>query len=196
MQKTNFRKVFLLVFGVILVWSVSAQTGGGKTKAFFNIFESGTYHMKARMVASSMGDMTMETYSKDGKIATSTTSQGMSFRVVLKDDKAYTIIDAAKMIMVSPMQKGKDTGRIQTSGMKFTGSGTAEFNSKNLPYEEYSDSKGNKAQYFLDGSKLAGIRNIMGKEGVLDMIIDVLDQNVPANVFELPSGYKMQEKAN
>ena len=196
MQRVNFRTVFLLVFGVILVWGASAQTGGGKTKAFFDILDSGTYHMKARMVVSKSGEMAMETYSKDGKIATGTTSQGMSFRVVVKDNKTYTILDAAKMIMVSPVQKGKDTGRIQTNGMKFTGSGTADFNGKKLPYEEYADSAGNKVQLFLDGSKLAGIRNIMGKETIMDMIIDLLDQNVPASVFELPSGYKMQEKAN
>jgi hypothetical protein len=74
-----------------------------------------------------------------------------------------------------------------------TGSGTARFNGKNLPYEEYS-AKGSdvKFQFFLDGNKPAGFRTIAGKE-TFDTIILALDQNVPNNVFEIPSGYRKVE---
>ena len=82
---------------------------------------------------------------------------------------------------------------VRTAGMIVTGSGTARFNGKNLPYEEYSTRGSDvKVQLFLDGNNLAGMRTITG-ENTIDMIILALDQNVPNNVFDIPTGYQKIE---
>jgi hypothetical protein len=78
--------------------------------------------------------------------------------------------------------------------MIVTGSGTARFNGKNLPYEEYSIAGESrvKSQFFMDGNNPVGIRTITGGQ-TIDMIILALDQNVPNSVFEIPAGYQRIE---
>ena len=76
--------------------------------------------------------------------------------------------------------------------MSKTGDGTAEFNGKNYSYEEYSNDEGDKVWYFMDGKDLVGIRNI--NDGVnIDIIILAIDQNVPNNIFDVPTGYQVNE---
>ena len=169
----------------------SGSSGGteGKAAAYFNIFASGTYHMKAKMVGGGM-EATMETYAKGGNVATLTDVAGQSTRMILKDNTMYIVNDAEKTVMTIPsMPGGGMEESVKTEGMVLVGSGTASFNGKNLPYEEYSDNQGNKSQYFFDGNTFAGIRTVTS-EGTMDMIILVLDQNVPNNVFDIPSNYQ------
>ena len=182
-----------LVFGLIFAVQVSAQTKfGPKTEAFIKIFASGTYHMKASMTAAGV-KTDMEVFTKGGRIASVMSSQGETARMVMKDNKTYIIMDSAKMILVTPIQEGSDTGAVDTSKMAFTGSGTANFAGKNLPYEEYT-SGSEKTQFFIDGNKLAGMRTIVPGEGNVDTVISVLDQNVPDSAFNIPSsGYQIQD---
>lgn len=92
--------------------------------------------------------------------------------------------------MAIPAMGALSDNPVKTDGMKPTGSGTAKFDGKDLPYEEYSDAEGNKVQFFLDGNKLAGIRNVLKGGQTADITILVLDQNVPANMFDIPGDYK------
>jgi hypothetical protein len=164
----------------------------GAAAKYFNMFSGGTYHMKAKMVGGGM-ESTMETYMKDDKWAALMAMEGNTGKMVSKDNKFYIINDDAKTVMISKTTPSSgNSGGIETAGMTFTGSGTAMFNGKNLPYEEYSDGEGNKAQYFLDGDKLAGIRNI-NEEMTMDIIILVLDQDVPDSVFDIPGNYQKIE---
>ena len=185
------RRLLLCVIALIMFigspLTVFAQTG--KADAFFRIFESGTYHMKAKIISSGM-ETDMESYSKGGMIATAMPAMGQ--RMIFKDNKMYMIMDAAKMVMVMPVDDTSQAGGVETDNMKPVGSGTASFGGKSLPYEEYRDSEGSRVQYFLDGAKLAGIRTICS-EGNTDIIISVLDQNVPNNVFDIPNGYQVQD---
>ena len=172
--------------------NVSNGNDSGAAK-YFKMFSDGTYHMKAKMLGSGM-ESTVETYMKDGICAIVTEMQGISGKMILKDNKLYIINDETKMVMVSkttPASKTIESG-IKTAGMTHTGSGKAEFAGKNLPYDEYSNKEGNKAQYFLDGGKLAGIRTI-NDEMSIDIIILVLDQDVPDKVFDVPSSYQKIE---
>jgi hypothetical protein len=98
------------------------------------------------------------------------------------------IDDASKSYTVTPGASGGNSNPVVVDGMKPTGSGTAEFNGKSLPYQEYTDPSGDKAQYFTDGDKLAGVRSATAGVNV-DIVILELDQNVPDNVFDMPSGY-------
>ena len=168
-------------------------SGDNATAKYFKIFNSGNYHLKAKMVGDGQAT-TMEIFMKDkNDMATIVDVQGAKMKTILKDNKMYIVNDATKTIMITKIpQSVKDNGGIKTDGMALAGSGTAEFNGKTLPYEEYSNKEGIKTQYFLDGAKLVGIRNIT--EGmVMDMIILEMDENVPGNVFDIPSGYKNME---
>ena len=173
---------------------------GGRTGAFFNIFDSKNYHMKTRTNVQGM-EMIQETFIKGDMMATLSETMGMSTRMVRRDGMVYVIYDAMRTIMVMPItdSSGSPTEEpLQTAGMIVTGSGTARFDGRNLFYEEYSLSTGSgdiKSQFFLDGNNLAGIRVITGIRTIetVDMVVLDLDQNVPNSVFELPAGYQRME---
>ena len=178
----------LVLFGS----SIRAYAQTGRADAFFRIFSSGTYHMKA-MVTESGLTIDMEINMKNGMTATIVTMQGETIRTILRDNKAHMIMDSEEMVMIMPA--GAETaggGGVSTDGMRPSGSGTAQFGGRSLPYEEYRDAKGDRTQYFLDGTRLAGIRSISGSVTV-DMVISELNQNVPNNVFDIPQGYFVQD---
>ena len=181
-----------LMFGLILTVQVSGQIKfGPKTEPFLKIFASGNYHMKSSIAQGGI-KADMEVFVKGGLTASLVSSQGETTRMVMKDNKTYMIMESAKMILVTAVQDASKTGAVETSKMAFTGSGTANFAGKNLPYEEYSEGS-QKNQFFFDGNKLAGIRSIINGETV-DTVISVLDQNVPESVFNIPSsGYQVQD---
>ena len=189
----NKLKIVLILAVIVIINPAAIFAQTGKTEAFFKIFASGNYHMKAKITGGD-GAGDMESYAKGDMMATTITAQGQTTRMISRDKKMYMIMDAMKMIIVTPAANKSDAGGIYTAGMKLTSSGTAVFNGKSLPYEEYQDPNGNKAQYFLDGNNLAGIRDIEDGGATVDIIIIVLDQNVPANVFTVPTtGYQVQE---
>ena len=176
--------------------STTVGKSSGKTAAFFGIFDSGTYHMKAKTTVSGM-EVISETFIKGGMMATVGETAGMSYRTINRDNMMYVIDDRAKTVMVMPFSAslGSMTDEpVRTDGMIVTGSGTAQFNGKNLPYEEYSIEGESrvKSQFFMDGNNPAGIRTITGGQ-TIDMIILALDQNVPNSAFEIPSGYQRME---
>jgi hypothetical protein len=169
---------------------------GGKTSAFFNMFDSGTYHMKAKTTVSGM-EVISETYIKGDMMASVGETGGMSYRTIKRDNSMYVIDDRAKTVMVMSLSAsfGSATEEpVRTAGMIVTGSGTALFNGKNLPYEEYSlaGESSVRVQLFLDGNNLAGMRTIAVGQ-TIDTIILALDQNVPNSVFEIPAGYQRME---
>ena len=135
-------------------------------------------------------EMVTEYFFKDNMWTTLTGASGMSIRSIQRDKKVYNVIDEQRTVMVSPVT-GSSYEEPKHGVMIATGSGIAQFNGKNLPYDEYSimGISDFKQQFFIDGNKLIGIRNITGKTK-LDQIILVLDQNVPNSVFEIPAGYK------
>ena len=158
------------------------------SEKFFNIFKGEKYHMKARVNAMGM-TIDMDAY-LDGELMAGTVDvMGTSARVVVRDGKAYSILDAQKIIMVGPIGDELEAARIETDGMVYSGSGTASFAGSTVSYEEYSNGDGAKVVYFMRGSELAGVRTVVPGVGTVDIEILVLDQNVPANVFEIPSGY-------
>ena len=182
---------------------------GEKTAAIFGLFDSKNYHMKAKTTVEGMEIIT-ETYMKGDMMATvsdmGSMSEGyipemgdMSYRMVMRDGMIYIIYDGMKTIVSMPYTASNAPEEpVRTSGMLVTGSGTARFDGKNLPYEEYSlaGESSVKVQFFIDGNKPAGFRTIIvtGRETkTIDMIILVLDQNVPNSMFEIPSGYQKME---
>jgi len=185
---------FALILGLVLIGQASGQIKfGPKTEPFLKTFVSGTYHMKARTTS---GGTTaeMDIFSKGDMVSVSST-QGDFSRMIIRDNKMYMIMESQKMILVTPAQNASDTvGTVETEGLVYTSAGTASFAGKNLPYEEYSTKDGSKVQYFIDGNKLAGMRNITPGENPEDVVILALDQNVPDSAFSVPtSGYQIQD---
>jgi len=163
--------------------------GNGAAAPYFKMISSGTYHMKAKMKVED-NETTMEAYYKDGMTAVKMEMSGMSNKMIFRDNQMYIINDDTKTYMVIPTTENPSNKTLKADDMTLIGSGKAEFNGKNLSYEEYSNPEDGKSQFFFDGAKLVGIRNVISDEGIIDMIISVLDQNVPANAFDIPSGYK------
>ena len=192
-KKSIITLLLALVFILILTAQVFGKTKfGPKTESHMKTFSGGTYHMKAHMTEG--GTRTdMEIFTKGGRIASTVSVKGETTRIIVRDNKTYMIMESAKMIIVTAMQDASQTGAVNTSGMSYTGSGTANFAGKNLPYEEYLSS-GTKTQFFYDGNTLAGIRNILSDGKTADTVVTALDQNVPDSVFTVPSsGYQVQD---
>jgi len=164
------------------------ETGAAK---FFNIFKSNNYHMKAKMVVEGQ-EMVIESYYKDGKAAVLMESSTGKVKMLFRDDKMYIINDDEKSMTVMAGTNSEDDNQIETDGMTKTGSGKADFNGKNYSYEEYSNEDGEKMWYFMHGNDLVGIRNF-NDGGNIDMIILAIDQKVPNNIFDVPTGYKKTE---
>ncbi|MCL1851191.1 MAG: hypothetical protein FWF70_07325 [Bacteroidetes bacterium] len=170
--------------------NVNDDNGAAK---YFKIFSSENYHLKAKMVGDKQISI-MEMFMKDkNNMATIVEMEGHKMKTILKGGKMHIVDDVSKTVMITKVpQSSNDNNSIKTDGMTLTDSGTAEFNGKTLPYKEYSDKDGNRVQYFLDGTKLAGIRNI-ARGNVMDIIVLELDENVPNNVFDIPSNYQKME---
>ncbi|MCL1983119.1 MAG: hypothetical protein FWG53_08570 [Clostridiales bacterium] len=159
---------------------------------FFDTFKSGNYHMKFKIAGPEGGSAITEQYRKGDSMAMIMTQGTQSIKMIYIDEKAYMIDDVNKMVIVQNVTKDfyLDSGGVETTGMEYSGSGTAEFAGSTLPYEEYGKEDGSKIQYFLRGNTLAGIRTVRG--GVTaDMEVLALDTVVPADIFDLPADYQI-----
>ena len=209
------KKFFIFALALIMAFSLVACKGGGdndgsteaggnnanaggselgeKTASFFKMFESGTYHVKYKVSMEGV-EATVEMFMKDGMSAMISETMGTTSKMITRDGKVYTLMDEMKQYMVvefdpnAASSSNSSSNAFKTAGIKYTGSGTAEFNGKNLSYEEYTGAEGFKVQYFIDGKDFAGTRSYIG-DLVNDMIVLALDQNVPAGVFDLPDDY-------
>ena len=188
---------FTVLFGLVLAAQVSGQSKfGQRTEPFLKTFSSGTYHMKSTM-SSDGNTAEMEVFAKGGMIASVMSALGETARTVVRDNKTYMIMDSMKMIIVAASTDISGTGAVDAGNLKFTGSGTAAFAGKNLPFEEYASNDGSKMLFFVDGNRLAGIRTSVPEQGSADMVISALDQNIPDSVFNIPtSGYQVQDMSS
>ena len=174
----------------------SSNILGGRTGAYFNLFDGKNYHMKARTNFQGT-EVVTESYIKGDMMATVSETMGMTTRTVQRDNMIYVIMDGTRTVMVMPISASSGNPSeepVRTAGMIVTGSGTARFDGRNLPYEEYSIAGDSsvKLQLFLDGNNLAGFRAITSQM-TIDMVVLALDQNVPNSVFEIPAGYQRME---
>ncbi|MCL2488554.1 MAG: hypothetical protein FWE80_07715 [Oscillospiraceae bacterium] len=186
------KKIGLFILALSLVLSLVA-CGGGSGKAaqkFIDIFASGTFHMKATASDGYGGQAAVEMYCKGDKFASVMEEDGETARMVVSDGKYYIISDAEKEYTVMDLGGASPMDDIPVTGnMTFVKSGKADFNGKNLSFEEYTNATGDTVQFFLDGNNLAGLRTLDGDGDGDDVIILVLDQNVPNSVFDIPGDY-------
>ena len=181
------KKLIALTLTFVLAFALTA-CGAGVADVFVNTFKGGSYHMKAKIIGGGT-ETPMESYVKTGMTAATMEAQGQTIRMIMRDNKTHMINDAEKTVMVMPTQPGLgNTPEVNVNSMSYIGNGTADFHGKNLPYDEYIQDVGGTTQFFVDGNKLAGMRNINGGV-VADVVILEFDQNVPDSVFEIPAGY-------
>ena len=178
----------MVVFAACNSGSINKADGPAK---YFDVLSSGNYHLKAKMTTEGM-DVAMEMYMKDGNWSMLSKVGEYTNRVILKDNKMHIIDDPSRTILITKATPSTQEMQIDTKGMTLTGTGEAEFDGKNLPYEEYTNETGNKTHFFLNGDKLAGIRTFVDEKPV-DMIILEMDQNIPGNVFDIPDDYQKME---
>jgi hypothetical protein len=87
--------------------------------------------------------------------------------------------------------------------LRYVNSGKATFDGRMLHYDEYvsgstiDNSQIEKVYYFVDGKNLAGWRAFIHHLGSVDVVVSILDGNVPEEVFEVPStGYDIEYLSN
>ncbi|MCL2548040.1 MAG: copper amine oxidase N-terminal domain-containing protein, partial [Symbiobacteriaceae bacterium] len=169
---------------------------GALTAGIFSIMESETYHMKVYMEVEGES-FTTDTYYKNGQMASLLEVDGMRAGwTIFKDITMYVIMEEEDLVMVMALDESLTAPDAyqDTEELVFIGSGTTEFNGKNSPYDEYRTADGTQIFYFVESSKLIGIRMIAEGE-TFDMIILAFDQEIPTWVFEVPSGMNMIDYA-
>ena len=152
--------------------------------------------MKASMKMDDV-ETILDAYIKGGKVAMFMEIEGQKVRMLFADEKVYLVMDEQKMVMVMsldlfPMGDISEDVAFDTSKMKYLGSGKAEFNGKNLAYDEYELDEGGKMMMFVDGKNIAGIRNVIDGQN-MDIVILEFDSKVSDDVFKIPDDYQKIE---
>jgi len=113
---------------------------------------------------------------------------------IKKDLAVYLYVDSGKSIHPMICFDIISTGGIATDYRKieFSSSGTGEIAGKTLPYDEYQYSEyGGPIKFFYYDGRVVGIEYDLSYKVV--MIITNPSNKVPANAFDFPKGYSMQE---
>ena len=191
-MKNSKKLALLLILTTLLTGLVYAKsTYGPKTESIMKVYESGTFQMKATMQADGES-VELEMYVKNNMIAMIMSSGSERMRIVQRDTKSYMINDHDRQIVIAPVEAEAVHGVIDTEEIRFINSGTANFNGKNQTYEEYlSDS--DRMLFFIDGSRLTGIRTIAAEVGTVDMVVHSFDNFVPEIAFQIPTGYEIHD---
>ena len=156
---------------------------------YFKELISGLYHMKIKMNGIPGMTGVMDIYAKDGMQATRLEGELGSMRVIHRDNKVYSIMESQKVYVVTDVKKGMNASRIITDGMNYLSSGSAEFDGRELPYDEYSNKEGYTMRLFTDGDKQVGLQNIY-EDVVTEMVIIEMNKSIPEGIFDIPSDYR------
>ena len=160
---------------------------------YFDMFNSDQYFIVTMVVAEGF-EMRMENYFKDGMVASYVESEGDVIRMILREEKLIFIDDAEETvtIMSGMPEVALDTAVGETEGMEYVGSGSGEFSSRVLLFDQYSDGAGTVMQFFMDRDELVGIRTTIDGFSVDIVILDIGD-DVPDSAFEYPDSYTVME---
>ena len=163
---------------------------GGTAARFVSMLSGDTYHIKTHSITAGV-EINVEVYLKNSMYAQIYNSPGISTIIISRDNKTYTFFVDDKSYHVDDMPMDTTSSPYYAGDLTLSDSGTAEYGGKTLPYDEYTDTFGDKKQYFTDGNTLVGIREIDSFD-TQDTDVLALDQNVPDSAFTLPDGYTPQ----
>lgn len=124
-------------------------------------------------------------------MAMTSKGEGMESSMIIKGDKIYMIDHASKTVtsfmQSQDMVDQMDTGTIDTEGINYLGTGKED----GLVFEEYATLNGSM-KYYFDGKELVKI-SVDSDEGNMVMEILEMSDDVPADMFEIPTGYQQIE---
>ncbi len=191
-QITTILAAALAIF-VYCSSNAMAAAGPNLSKTFADKMKSGNYFMKYTVETDMGGQkiVTKMTMGSKGKVIGSESimeSMNMKMRSLIKDNKMYTIDDAAKTYRVMDMPKQQGGEQAGYDSLKFVGSGTDKVGGKSLPYEEYQNG-GTTIRYFFEGNKLFAIVT-KAAGATTTMLITEFSDNPPASLMEIPQDYK------
>jgi hypothetical protein len=160
------------------------------SSAYVDMMKNKEYMMKYKTTMDNGGQSIVleSTMAVSGdKIAAISKGGGMDGTVIMKDGKVYMVDDTNKTVVVMAQTQGDDPGTIDASDITFVGTGKED----GLVYEEYLAS-GAQLKYYFDGKKL--VKMVMDINGQT-MVMEILEmsKDVPASMFDIPSGYQVTE---
>ena len=163
-----------------------SNSGGADrvTGDILKLFGGGTYHME--MIERDSG-IDMVIYAKGGMTAISFETEDMYYHIVNRDDKSYVIMYELETIFVSEFTDDISVPSAnEIDSLTYVAGGSDEFMGRTYRFDEYSAPLGVRTQYFMDGATLKGIRTISTDGSISEMEIIALDNDVPADIFDIP----------
>ena len=156
------------------------------SQPYLDVFNSGDYYWKYHSVSEveqETIEFTTEQWVSGGKIATTTTINGETSRTIIRDGKAYVIIDSLKII------QEVDIGTVDTSvtpaDWTYLGSGHADLFGRNLYYDEFRTGFGT-TRIFTDDNGLAGMSSDFGGSWMSLEVLELKAHVTDQSVFDLP----------
>ena len=166
---------------------VAETSAGGAervTDGILELFSSGTYHIE--MIEPDSG-VEMVVYIKDGMTAMLFEADGISYHIVSRDNKTYMIVYDLETILVSDYVEDTNVPNAnEIDSLTYVTGGSDEFMGRTYRFDEYSTPSGERAQYFMDGGTLKGIRSIDTYGSITEMEVSAFDDDVPADIFDIP----------
>jgi len=202
-MKKLLAMALVLVFALILfaacggildnIGGGGANINGKLRSGMAKSLASGTVHFKMRSVSEG-GEMIYELYMKNGMTAATMDMNGMVTRSITKDGMAYSLYDNYKKYSVTELYDDTNIfAEMLTEGTDtytLVGEGSMDFMGKKYKYEEFAEEDSDsRVFYFFDNKGVpVGMRSIEDGE-TQEIEILAFDQNIPNNVFDLPSDY-------
>ncbi len=192
------KKLLLIVMVILAMGMVFAATSTKFTK-YANIFKSGEYTFKCTVYPTNpngtkTGDSYPMTVAKHaGEYYMSTSAQGMTMKVVIKNDgSVYMINDTDKTVMVVPQGGDTEVFELPTTFI-YSKNGNGKLDGKSLYYEVQSDE--DDIVYWYNGNNLYAIQKEDDDDGAI-MMIESIVQKADASLFEIPSGYEIYDMSS
>ena len=119
---------------------------------------------------------------------------------IIKDGVAYTFVDLSKLIAQTPYFGAVSTNGIITDyrGIGYSSSGEGTIAGKTLPFDEYDyGDSGGAVRFYFDDGRVVGLESEIDFGAVFktEMVIRNPKSSVPADAFDFPKGYVLQESA-
>lgn len=124
-------------------------------------------------------------------VAMTTSGEGFESTMIIKGDKIHMVDHGSKTVTSwaqtqDPMDS-METGTFDAEGITYIGSGEED----GFIFEEYSTLDGS-VKYYFNGKELAKIAVTTEGQTMMMEIIELSD-DVPASMFEIPTGYQQIE---
>lgn len=189
------KKTLTLILTALLVASCVFAATSTKFTKYGNIFKSGEFTLKGTSYGfDSKGNKTgvgapLVVAEHAGSYYMETSSEGESFKILIKDNTYYLISDAEKSIISMPNEEGDDSELMSfPASYEIQSSGNSKLDGKSYYYESTKEADGTVSTYWYNGNTLYAIQNA---ETIV--YITSVEQKVDASLFTLPTGYEVMD---